>query len=63
MQAQGEQRVKTRAGVKAVCGLVSCCARPSRCTSKGDEDGRDAGSSCTMHPWVRDDCGHELTPL
>lgn len=25
---------------------------------------RVAGSSCTMHPWVRDDCGHELySPL
>lgn len=39
MQASGEQGVKTRAGVRAVHGLVSCCARPSRRTSKGDEDG------------------------
>lgn len=22
-----------------MCGLVSCCARPSCCTFKGDEDG------------------------
>lgn len=36
---QGEQRVKTKAGVRAVCGPFSCCARLSRCTSKGDGHG------------------------
>lgn len=35
---QGEQRVKTRAGVRAVCGPVSCCVCLSRRTSKGDGD-------------------------
>lgn len=48
---------------QAVCGLVSCCAWLS-CHPRETRLEGSAGSSCTMRPWVRDDCGHELnSPL
>lgn len=46
--------------------MVSLAAVPGRVVMHPREMRmeRGAGSSCMMHPWVRDDCGHELySPL